>query len=274
MDTLLFYIIIFSLLCLVYNNFTHNTKTNETITNTDNTPPIYYINVDKSTERKQRYEERVSKFPHLSIERISAITPQSLKNYTLNIPDSCNRSDLEYSCTLSHIKAIFTAYKHLIHNPHLPSYALITEDDLVIINLPNWSQLTESAPSDWEILQLMAIGPFAENMYQQKLQGWQPHLRDVIWSTAAYLINIKGMEKILETSIPDYKNITDWNNVSTIHFVYPDSNCVADIHLYTIAKTYTSQIPFVNVEGIDSIIHPEHLSIHQSAIDVINSVTS
>lgn len=268
MKNIIYYLFIFLFLYLLYKNFIIESMNN--INNNTNThPPLYYINVDTAIDRKQRYEERLFKYPNLYFEKISAITPASLKQYTINIPTHCNRSELEFSCTLSHIKSIFIAYKNITLNKDLPPYAFITEDDLVIIDLPNWNQLIDSAPPDWEILQLMAIGPFAEHMYTQNLQGWQPHLTDVIWSTAAYLINLKGMEKILQVSIPNYQFISNWDDVSFINLEYSNSNCVADVHLYSIAKTYTSQKPFFNVEGIDSSIHPDQLDLQRNTVNAI-----
>lgn len=238
-------------------------------------PPFYYINLDKSINRKQRYEERLSKYLNISIERIPAITPHDIDNFQIEIPASCQyNSPVEIACTLSHLKAIFTAYKNLIYNiskkKSVPMYALITEDDLIILEMPDWNELIASAPRDWEILQLVASGYLAEHMYNQQLDGWQKHLQDM-WCCAAYLINLQGMEKILSLCIPEYKTIDNWNDLSFINLNYKKSNCAADHLIYSIAKTYTFTQPIFNVEGIDSTIHSHHLPLHHNTINTINN---
>jgi GR25 family glycosyltransferase involved in LPS biosynthesis len=45
--------------------------------------PVYYINLDKSINRKQRYEERLSKYQDVQTERIAAITPHDIKKYKI-----------------------------------------------------------------------------------------------------------------------------------------------------------------------------------------------
>jgi GR25 family glycosyltransferase involved in LPS biosynthesis len=269
--TLIFLLVM--LLYILYKNYNYSNI--HTQKNHPHTPTFYFINLDKSINRKQRYEERLSKYPNVHTERIPAITPHDIKKYKIYISPSCKiNTELEIACTLSHLKSIFTAYKNLTYNisknKNTNNYAMITEDDLLILEMPNWSKLVNSAPRDWEILQLVASGPLAEHMYNKNTLEWQPHIHNM-WCCAAYLINLKGMITILNSCVPEYKTIDNWNDITIINLDHNNTNCAADHIIYSLANTYTYTNPLFNVEGIDSTIHSHHLPTHLQTIDVINN---
>jgi GR25 family glycosyltransferase involved in LPS biosynthesis len=270
-------VIIISLLVLflfilkvVYEKYNTKIELSDSLYN----PTFYYINLDKSINRKQRYEQRLSKYYNIQTERIPAITPQDIKKYKINRSQACNQNtELEIACVLSHLKSIFTAYKNLMFNiskkKNTNNYALITEDDLVILEMPNWNKLVNSAPPNWEILQLVALGPIAENIYNNSSIGWQKYIYNT-WSCAAYLINLQGMITILDACIPEYKQVDNWNDITIINLNY-NVNCASDHIIYTLTNTYTYTIPLFNLEGLDSTLHSHHLPLHHSTIDVINN---
>ena len=271
-------VIIFSLIALLitlikilYENYIQNNF----IQPNPHAPTFYYINLDKSINRKQRYEERLSKYSDIQTERIPAITPHDIKKYKIYISPTCKiNTELEIACTLSHLKAIFTAYKNLIYNisknKNTNNYALITEDDLITLEMPEWTKLVNSAPPNWEILQLVASGPLAEQMYNTNTLAWQKHIHNM-WCCAAYLINLQGMITILDSCIPEYKHIDNWNDITIINLNHNNANCAADHIIYSLANTYTYTNPLFNVEGIDSTIHSHHLPGHLQTINIINN---
>lgn len=273
-------IIIFAIIILVLlAKMIYEYCINKLIKNHDQSIPIfYYINLDKSIERRQRYEKRLSNYPYIQTKRIAAITPDNLSNYKIIKPPHCeHHSELEFACTISHLKAIFTAYKHIhsctSNNQPTSHYALITEDDLTIINMPKWDKLVKSAPPDWEILQLQSLGPNAEKIYKQKRINWEKFTNNM-WGTACYLINLQGMIAILEVCIPEYNHISNWNDIALINLHYNNTYCAADHLIYSITNTYTYTYPLFNVDGTDSTIHPSHLGVHLQTINMINDMTS
>lgn len=267
--------IIFSLIALLitlikilYENYIQNNF----IQPNPHAPTFYYINLDKSINRKQRYEERLSKYSDIQTERIPAITPHDIKKYKIYISPNCKtNSELEIACLLSHLKAIFIAYKNILFNItkkiNSPTYALITEDDVVVLEMPDWIKLLNSAPPNWEILQLVASGPLAEHMYNNSPPGWQKYTHGT-YCAAAYLINLQGMTSILESCVPEYKSIDNWSDITTIYLDH-NANCVADHILFILANTYTYTAPLFNFEGIDSTIHPHHLPMHHLTMNII-----
>jgi GR25 family glycosyltransferase involved in LPS biosynthesis len=214
----------------------------------------------------------MSKFPYIKIKKISATTPQDITKYKINKSIYCNyNTELEFACTISHLNAIFTAYKNIYNmSENIPKYALITEDDLVILEMPKWKELIESAPKDWEILQLVAVGPAAEDMYRNtSLNKWAKY-DGYTYSAVAYLMNIKGMNKILKLCVPEYTDTDNWDDINIINL---DHNvfCSIDHLIYSITNTYTYTKPIFSFEGIDSTIHPDHLPYHHATMDVIHS---
>lgn len=237
------------------------------------TPTFYYINLDKSIQRKQRYEKRIQKYKNLQTERIPAITPNDIKQYKIIASSNCKfNSELEIACLLSHLKAIFIAYKNIMFDItkkiNSPTYALITEDDVVVLEMPEWEKLIKSAPLDWEILQLVASGPIADYMYNNSPPGWQKYIHNT-YCAAAYLINLQGMTSILESCVPEYKSIDNWNDITTIYLNH-NADCVADHIVFILANTYTYTVPLFNFEGIDSTIHPHHLPMHHLTMNIIS----
>lgn len=229
------------------------------------TPQIYYINLDKATDRKKRFIKNNES--HFKLNRIKAISPNDnfYKNVNIIKPLHCNNTDLEICCSLSHLKALHKAY----HDN--TDFALIMEDDMYFLKYPNWKDLINSAPSDWDILQLYTINT---TIYKTKNINWIVHnLGDHFSSCGAYLVNKKSLEKILNKFIPNYKN-PDWNAIKTINLTKSNALCLADYLLYQNVKTYVHTNILLNTEGWDSYIHPEHLPLHRQSINVIKELNN
>jgi hypothetical protein len=226
----------------------------ETFQGMDRQIGTYYINVEKSLDRRNFMEEQ---FENYSIEatRINGVTPANLNQFQI-IKTNCSSSmsTVEYACTLSHLKAIYTAYQLG------DDYALILEDDVVFLRNPDIQAIINEAPTDWKLIQLYAIGPHANEMYKSDKIFDKYEIG--YWSTAAYLINKNGINAILETFLPNFINNESWDKVVEINFSTAPS-CVADILLYTIPGVYTCSDYFFHTRDIDSLLHESHLDLHR-----------
>ena len=96
----------------------------------------------------------------------------------------------EVAVTISHLRAIQRAYQLDL------AYALILEDDARISDrfLSSWNELIESAPDDWEMLNLYTTNRRAIvhlNHLDDLHTFWSPWY----WGSTAYVITRVGMEK-------------------------------------------------------------------------------
>ena len=187
--------------------------------------PTYYVNLDKSKDRRERVEELFAPFKHLH--RIPGIDGHSKSSVMDILSSKCppsmlpnsfdegnlgvHRGDGTYlsrlGCTLSHLKAILKA-----HDDER-DYALILEDDATPDLVPTWHgtlrDFVKTLPENWTIVQLSALS------YRDKLTDlfvqWQetrlntnePGLTtlpknagSLIWSAQAYLVSKRGMSQI------------------------------------------------------------------------------
>lgn len=224
----------------------------------------YYINVDSASERNNRFMSRI-KNVNTTFTRISGVTPNQLQTYNV-VSNSCNsNTDLEICCSLSHLKAIHQAF-HDTSNPN--DIALIMEDDMLFkVQNINWNEIVASAPNDWEILQLFTLNASIYDI-NDKYNLWIKHQQHDTCSTGAYIIKRAAMEKLLSVFVPQY--LSPWNNINYITFL--NVSCVADTFLYSFLNTYVYRKILFNEEGIDSLIHSDHLPMHRSHIDAINNI--
>lgn len=230
--------------------------------------PIFYINMDKHVERMKYMENQLSKIS-TNFHRIKGFNGYDITN---KVEDKVNHikfknfytslSKAEIGCTLSHILAIKEAYKRG------EIIAMICEDDIMFDTcslVPNISEVVYNAPKDWEILQLCnglneglnsdygkaPIISYIKREYPQKY----------FWSAACYLINRKGMEKILDIVCKE----TDVISIIPIKYdpEYPHSGA-ADFYLYDLVNTY-SVLPSLFLQDntdLESTIHTDHTQIH------------
>ena len=229
-------------------------------------PHIFYININKSKDRNNRFRSRLENTSYV-LRRIEAITPETLNNKVIRLPEHCKSlTNEELSCSLSHLKAIHTAYHAQL------KYVLIMEDDIYFMKHPDWEVLINSAPRNWEVLQLFTL---ETDVYNNDELIWEEHRRNM-YSAGAYVINLIGMEKLLKQFVPEYKK-ENWDEISTINFentLNIVKVCVADIFIFTHVKTYVYSDILFNAEGIDSEIHSDHLSFHRTNINKINEISN
>lgn len=171
---------------------------------------VFYINLDRSTDRRSNFETQ-AKALMLDYQRISAVNGRLIKNvsggsiggleYTNDFP---NLSTSELACTLSHVKAIRTAYDQNL------DLAMVCEDDASFELHRLWPDnliqtLVDKLDPSIGILQLAwsfvnTTNPRTMCTYE-KDYTIRPYPRGgKCWMTLAYIITRKGMEDVLTHS--------------------------------------------------------------------------
>ena len=209
-------------------------------------PKFYYINLEKSKERKNRMEKIFSD-NNLDFERIDAIDGDKI-NYCYYRLDK-----YEYGCTLSHLKAIETFYKYGNNE-----YGIICEDDISLDFMPYWkksiSDIIQDAPKDWKIIMLSyTIAP--KNLkYLNFFEGDYHPFNQIIHSGAmCYCINKKGASELLKKHNFNHPNLD----------LFYKNRPVADVLIFESIKTYLYKYClFTFPDDNSSTIHPEHISFH------------
>jgi len=190
---------------------------------------IYWINLDRSNDRRKNMEKIVSNFKIKNI-RIKAIdgkldTDENI--YGKIITDKLSITKLEYACLLSHLNTIkqFSESKYEI--------ALILEDDISLEFSIHWdksiSQIIKEAPKDWDIIMLGYIisSRAIINTYTKNTD------KNTIFSTLSYIINKKSAIKFINSI---YKN--NKYNLTTKY------NHQADNLLYRMNTTFVYKYPY------------------------------
>lgn len=215
--------------------------------------PIYYINMDKNTERKEYCEKQLSKISD-NFTRIPGVVGKNIKNKKgchiediIFINDYEHMSQGELGCFLSHIKAINLSYDKG------DKIAIICEDDVYVEPykfFQNIEEIVENAPKGWECLQLVSFNLKIDAIENKNIKylDWKSNN----YSSVSYLISRCGMKKLLDTlnypyhirrikdSLPSYGVIDEW--------------------MYSIIKTYTISPPIVASNSIlKSTLHQNHV---------------
>ncbi|QDZ25775.1 hypothetical protein A3770_19p82930 [Chloropicon primus] len=240
---------------------------------------IYWINLDESVERRASMETMLksaaASFPTVRSTRVPGIDAEAvrdmlrlgrveLKEGLAAAPPGAEEETRElnlrneytegqFACALSHLTAIKRAYDD---NSEL---ALILEDDVSVPAsfLETWESYAAMAPQDWTVLQWYTSNPVVVNAslnYQDPWISWMPEH----WSTAAYMVNREGMERILRGVQSDAS--ADW--------YFGDDMVIADELLYALAgRTYTATrtLGVQHDYGVDSTVE---------SADVNNKITA
>lgn len=251
--------------------------------------PIYYINMDKDIERKEQILEDHNTYVDSKLIRITGVNGHLIENKkgdiikyneeTLSFENYYPQlSKGEIGCCLSHLIAIYTAWKN---NDEI---AIICEDDISFCTtsvIPKFTDIIANAPIDWECLQLASITDFYHSIPSMKLQ-YIPRLypEKGFWGCGCYIINRKAMEKILKIV---KKNINDnlylirpIREATTLELnqykilkpvintkMYPMDG-VADAYIYDLLLTYSTYpvLFIVNNSNINSTFHQDHTPYH------------
>jgi GR25 family glycosyltransferase involved in LPS biosynthesis len=218
----------------------------------DGVDVIYWINLDRSTHRREIMENMLSDpvFNNIPKIRFSAVDGKNVNVFSMvDKNPNFTRTNVEYACLLSHLEVIRTFYESKQNH----EVALILEDDISLDFKKYWretiQEIIDNAPQDWEIIQLCYFG-FRCSALPVKLYDDQT----ILYSTGAYIINRKGAQKIAD-SYKNHKYILDMN-----------VDISADIYLYKVMKKYAYRYPyFIFKSQNDSTIHSQDVKCHENS---------
>jgi GR25 family glycosyltransferase involved in LPS biosynthesis len=226
----------------------------------------FWINIDKSTKRREFMEKQ---FKKLQIEnyRVSAVTPDDFdevlvqkKPLSCNYP-GCVTCDYEFACLCSHIKAMQEGLKTN------DEYFVILEDDMFLPFIIDYKKLIASIPEDTDILQMMILyGNTVLNLFNL----FKNNFNYIKWqyllpSTGQYLISRKGAQKLVNLFYNSELNKYDFSKAKY--------QIVADVLLYSSVTTYATTYPYCYPYiPMGSEIHPDHLSAHEKAANDIKYI--
>lgn len=169
---------------------------------------IYWINMNKSKNRRIHMEKELKKYS-LNNERIEGVNGNQLENYKVKIPEKFNdkfkKNKNVVGCALSHLKCIKKAYDNN------DEYCIVMEDDICFKTISKWkdplSKIIKEAPKDWDILHLsMSNKDLIDNLFQMDNKYIKRNIEH--YGAIAYLVNKKGINKIYKkyelNNIPNF----------------------------------------------------------------------
>ena len=253
---------------------------------------MFYINLDRCTERRDYMETNVCAHPmfrDVSIHRISATDGSSdgvgdgsnshiidtYLSFEAPFSKKPDVSNAVYACTISHLRTIEEfANTNDIEDSE---YALIMEDDVSLEFGPYWTtsiqQCIQNAPRDWEILQLSVIPVRAPTAPLPTYDRW--NIKKPAYGSAAYLIRRSAAKRLIRFLHRKYhgsgSNTNMNSNTNKTYCIGPPmcSSPPSDVLIYDYLCTYTVYPPlFTYRDENDSTIHPDHLSMHVRAKDI------
>jgi len=168
---------------------------------------IYWINLDRATERRQRMEEMLKDDALSEVKKILRVSASDGKNPGMfdEVENAVTTDPGLYGCVLSHMRCM----KMLAESTD--EIALILEDDATLEYKPYWkervSEMLSQAPPDWEIIQLgIILGSGKEFPPNKKFERT---IAGEVWSTIAYLVNNKGAKRFMDKHYRDGKFVLD-----------------------------------------------------------------
>ena len=197
---------------------------------------IYWINLDRSIDRRKTMELVLSNFDIKNV-RIKASDGKLESDSAIYDSFICNKfvnTKLEYACLLSHLNTI----KEFANSNN--NIALIMEDDVSLEFSIYWdkslSTIINNAPKDWEIIMVgfmptPLVDTFAQNLYQDNTHN--KNKNNILYSTFSYIINKKGAQKFMNKLIE--------NNKYNLNLY---SGHEADVFIYKLIQTYTYKYPY------------------------------
>jgi GR25 family glycosyltransferase involved in LPS biosynthesis len=215
---------------------------------------IYWINLDRSKDRRKRMEKMFKNpvFKGKKIIRISAVDGKAANidqflnaNFVGMQPEKFTK--VEYACLLSHLNTIkqFSESNDQV--------ALIMEDDMTLEYKKYWKKSTKEimneAPNNWEILQLCYI--INSGMPFKKYTKYK---NGNFASAGAYILN---KNKII-------------NNLKLLTY---NISHEADHYLFNRFNTYAYKYPmFIYGTNENSTIHQDHINGHNISKEKIKKL--
>lgn len=204
--------------------------------------PIYYLNVDRHSKRRQHIESQLASWSITDHTRISAYDGRDddVRAFIAGTyPETL--TVCEVACVISHLKAIH----HWYHTSTTP-YAIVMEDDceLGMAEFWNftWQEFIRCVPDEWDVIQLAVIidRDILAPIHKRSARDY---------STACYAITRHHAERLILKYIHDDLYRLD----------HEDEPCpVADELIYNCGVTYSVPLLLYNTE-LGSSIHPKHV---------------
>jgi hypothetical protein len=269
----------------------------------------FWLNSNDDQQRTDYMHHMLPKIGLTRNVRVSAITPNSDEYKIIELEKPCKRNtDRDIAVILSHLKAIYQA---IYHDPSTANdYALIIEDDIRFVYSLNLTNLIQSAPPNFGILQLTTSNheavKYLWNDFSHAdsadssfwyLTNWKNTSKNgkeyLFWSAQAYIIHKTILKPIIDNIVlPPTVQESSNNNQSLsfriVNSFFPNqcffttkrpcilANCLfADTYIYSIGQpTYISKIPFVTggKVGLNSTIHQIHVQKHKEGFSMIKSI--
>jgi GR25 family glycosyltransferase involved in LPS biosynthesis len=132
--------------------------------------PVYWINLQKSNQRRKFYAHQMESMGLTNV-MIKAATPNSaiVKKTTITVIPRVLHTQVELSCVVSHLIAIYTAVHDEKHKSN--PYALITEDDVHYEMDVDFLTMAENAPKGFGSLQLITSSSVHVTNYWSKYKS-------------------------------------------------------------------------------------------------------
>lgn len=166
--------------------------------------PIFWINLCDSVQRREHMMTQLKDYPfHKRVEAIDGRSAEKFKNkYCIKYTETPISSGVRLTTAVvavicSHLKAIKMGFDE--------GYEMIcvVEDDvhfdLVELFPFTVADIVNKVPVDWEIIQLYYTQNLEKNIKSFSVNGLELLPRDINYSGTCYLINRKGMERVLNT---------------------------------------------------------------------------
>jgi len=174
---------------------------------------IYYVNLNKATDRRKDIDTFIQQYNIPNIQRIEGVYGKDVNDNTYTFSDgrqiqvkneypAAIYNDGQLGCFLSHVVALKTAYDNG------DEYALILEDDVEMNMVKLWDEgikeVIHNAPDNWNIIQLVEHpGGIISNRFYKYISSGNYVARNIrkYVGTHAYIITRSAMREFLETMI-------------------------------------------------------------------------
>jgi len=223
--------------------------------------PIYYLNLDRSSNRNKRMIEMFKKYKIINYTRISGIDGNNIDPYMCkkkrnfkyigtydNIKyeiNPINKMNIyEVGTLLSHYKALLEIKKN---NDNI---AIICEDDISLEYSNKWNinikTIVKNAPNDWEVIKIGTNNP---NLLKKIITNKELYLKNIPlkanWGAFFYIINKKYIKNFIKEFVK--------NNILQIDNKFNFG--VADYIMFYNNYTYTYTKPLIICDESETIIH-------------------
>lgn len=213
---------------------------------------IYWINLDRSQDRRQRMTQLFQDpaFNNVEIIRFSAIdnSVTNLETYIEN--KETPQTKVEYCCLLSHMECLRLFSQQSKHKT-----AMIMEDDATLDYKQYWkssvSEVMKNAPIGWQCLMLS----YMSNNIPSELYTYN---RDDHWSCLSYIVPLNSAKKIIDDCYSSYSGKYTFD---------PSISHEADKYIFLKLITYVYRYPYF-IYGYDetsTLDHHSAIRFHNSS---------